>query len=498
MLPLSILITCLVGFCAITVISKEFSYAEKIGSSFLLGIGFQVIGMILLDLVGITINLSSIYSVSILFIIATLAYTLVVKKTSVKEIFIPKPIGLPSNWQKVNIPWLVIAGFATFIWWAVVKKCLFFPPFEFDTIAGYDLMAKVLSNEGTFNNSLFYSNGKSIANTAHRMVYPPLVSASFGYAYMSGAVLSKIMSTMFHTSGLILLYGLARQLKLTSLNAIVIILGVLLIPELTAHSSLSQTNMPQAMYIASGLIALLIWFKNREEQQRYFWLSLLLLSINTLCRPENIIFAFLAGVVVFVDWVEHRTKRNFVRMVIYAVVLLAPTILWSLFISINNMQPDMEASPGLLLSYDAEKFASWWGYVWGGNKEVPSGVARSKNYYALTMHLYLIMTLISSLYIAFQYRKAKLANQNQTAYALLSEQLFWLWIGLGGFVLYSFIFYLIDYNWDSLRNVLMYSYKRGMFGLMIIFTFFTFSNILSRKLFEVINHFMYGKEKKTN
>lgn len=494
MILISLLITFLVGLCTLAAISKEFSYLEKLGSMFLVGMSIQVFWMILLDFVGIPIALPSIYVGSLIYIVAMLAYMIKQQKHTLKDIFYPTPIQLPKNWQKINIPWLVVAGLALNIWWWVTQKCFFFPTFDFDAIAGYDLMAKVLASENTFNNSLFYSDGKSMPAAAHRLIYPPLVAGSFSYAYMSGLALSKIMTTLFHTSGLVLIYGLSRKIGLTALNAMCIILGILYIPELTAHASLSQTNLPQAMYTTTGFLALYVWFIDKEKNRPYLWVSMLLLSGNCIVRVENIVFGFMAGVVVLVDFLKHRDKKHLVQTVTYGVVILFPLILWNIYLKINGLSVGLAEGPSVLLFYDAEKFAEWWGFAWGGNKEVVGGIARSSNYYGMTTNIFMYMLIVSSVVVAFVYLRGRVKEPVKVK-KILFDHLYWVWMSLICFMVYTFFFYFIDYNWDSMRNVMMYSYKRGLFAVMILFVFFTFGNHASQTVFKWIERFLYPESK---
>lgn len=495
MLLLSILITLVVGFSIITAISTKFSYLEKIGASFLVGMGAQVMWMVLCDFVGISINLVSVYVGSLLLWFGSWAYIILVRKTTLKEAVYPYNPFKGKDLIRFNLPWMALMGGVAYLLWAISSKCLFWPTFEFDSVAGYDLMAKVLAHEGSFNNSLFMSNGQSIYNTAHRTIYPPLTAASFAYAYMSGAAVPKIMTTLFYSSLLIFFYGAMRRVGATHLNTAFTLLLILFIPEMTSHAALSQTNIPQAAYTATGLICIFLWAKNKEENAHFFYLSMILLSWNSMIRTENVIFNFVGGLLVLVYTLRHRQKSNFIRLVTYGIAVLLPFVLWTVYLKVNGLKPDVPADMALSFGYDAAKVKEWWGYLWGFDK-YPDGVVMNQNFYALTPHIYFFLLFVSSIYVAIRYymlRKA--ADLASGAKLFLRNHLLLVYISLLPFLVYSFFYYLVDYNWDSLRNVMIYSYKRGIFGVMTLFCFFIGTNALTKIAFDAIGVFMYGKAK---
>jgi hypothetical protein len=487
MLWISILLTILLGFSTLTIISNHFSYLEKWGASFLIGIALQVFGMILFQFLGIKITINSIYIYSVCIIALEWIFFLLTKK-SFKNAFLPYNPFLLLNPKQVNLPWFLLVSLIIYILWAITEKSLFWPTFEFDAVAGYDLVAKVLAEEGTFKNSLFMSNGISMYNMSLRAVYPPLVSGSFAYAYMSGAELSKIISSLYYISFIALLYGLLRRASLTHLASAFGILLVLFIPEMTSHAALSQTNMPQAVYTSTGLLSLYLWLKNTENNERYLWLSLLLLASNTMARSENILFAFLAGLAVLIVTLIQRTKKQWIHLIIYGTNLLIPFVLWMLFLKINHLKPAaLGEGLSLSLAYDANKFNDWWGLLWG-YKDYPEGIVMNKNFYALVPHLFFITLLISLVYALVKWISAKEKDLKP-----IQNLSFLLYISLGPFILYTVFYYFIKYDWDSIRNVMLFSYKRGLFGIMTLFVCFIMISDPAQWIFSQLNIFMFGK-----
>ncbi|WP_052598784.1 hypothetical protein [Aureispira sp. CCB-QB1] len=485
MLFISLLITFLVGFFILTTIASNFSYLERLGGASLVGLGVQVMLMIFLDFVGISVSLTNIYIGSSIAVIGSVA-CLAIQKTPIQKILLPSNLSSYKKGISINVVWCFLASLAIYLWWMVTQKCLFYPPFEFDTVAGYDLMAKVLAAEGTFDNSLFNSDGRSIFNTAHRLVYPPFVAGTFGYAYMTGAITSKIITSVIFTSFLVMMYGLLRQLELTHLNSIFIVILILLIPEFVAHSSLSQTNMPQGVYTSLGFISFFIWFRDKKNKQPYFILTLLFLAINSLIRLENVLFSFLIGLLLLAHTIQQLNKENVAQLIGYGVIVLFPILFWLLYTQVNNLLPHTPKT-GLDFSFNYDKLLQWWGYLWGGDA-IKNGVLFNKTFFGLTPYLYFAFLVISSLYLFFRYTIKQEKNKLKS---VVLDHWIMVYMTLLTLIVYSIFFYFIDYNWDSFYNVMVYSYKRGLFAVMILFSFFLGNNVLVRGFFDRVNTFIY-------
>jgi hypothetical protein len=491
MLWFSILLTVLLGYSVVSAISVNFSYLEKIGSSFLLGIGIQVFGMIIMDFINIPIKLMPIYILSFLVIAFCWFYILRIRKISFNNAIWPYNPFEGKPWDKINLPWIALMGFVVYTLWVITIKCLFWPTFEFDSVAGYDLAAKVVAAEGSFHNSLFMSNGISMYNMSLRAVYPPLVSGSFAYAYMSGAELSKVITSLYYGSFIILFYGLLRRGNLTHLGTAFIVLLTMYVPELTSHAALSQTNMPQAVYTSTGFIALFHWMVDKEKNRDFLFLSMLILSCNSIIRSENIIFGFVAGIPVLAYTLRNRTKKNLIDLLIFGTVLLFPFVLWSVYLKMEGLKPAaFENGLSLSFSYDAQKFKDWWGLLWG-YKQYPEGIVFNENFYALTPHLYVVSCFIAIAYFIFNFLSAQNEVKRAEQTIFLRKELALLYISLVPFLLYSLFFYLINYDWDTIRNVMLFSYKRGLFAVMILACTFIGLSEPFKRSFQFIGNFMY-------
>jgi len=467
---------------------------EKLGASFLLGIGIQVFWMMIFNFIGIKISLLPVYVASFLSIGLSWTYTLMWRKVALSEAVWPYNPFKNKEWHKVNLPWLVLILFISYILWAITIKCLFWPTFEFDAVAGYDLVGKIVAAEGSFYNSLFMSNGVSLHNMSLRAVYPPLVSGSFAYAYMSGAETSKIISSLYYGSFIVLMYALFRRSELTHLGTAFGLLLIIFIPEMVSHAALSQTNMPQGVYTATGFMALYLWMINKEKNAHYLFLSIFIFACNSMVRSENIIFGFVAGLAVLLHTLKNRNKKNFINLLTFGLVVLLPFILWTVFLKIYGMKP---AAPGeglsLSLAYDAQKFTDWWGFLWG-YKNYPDGLVMNQNFYALVPYLYVLFLFAAIVLAVIRYVMAADEQKKTLVKKAINKDLALLYISVAPFALYSIFYYFIDYDWDSIRNVMLFSFKRGLFGPMVLACCFIVLSEPLKLSFAAIGRFMYGKK----
>jgi hypothetical protein len=491
MIFLTLLLTYLLGYSVLNVCTPKLHYLEKIGASFLIGLGLETLWMILLDFVGIPLNLMSIYSVSLLTTGLMLYLSYKQESSLLKTLFPYNPFK-GKKWTRVNLPWLVIMGFFGYLFYIIAVKCLFWPTFEYDAVSGYDMTAKITAIEGSFRNSLFMETGMPIPRMGLRAIYPPLTQFSFALAYMSGMELSKIMTLMLDINFFILLYGLLRR-ELTHLNIAFILLMLVTIPELAGHMALSQTNLPQAVYLSTAFYSLYLWYKNEDKPQSLFYLSMLLFSCSTLIRSENIIFCMLAGALVLFNAIQQKTKKAFIQTAIYGLSMITPFVLWMLFLKVYGLKGGEASGLSLEIAYNANKASEWWGLLFGGEKR-PLGIVFNKNYYALTSYLYFITLILSSIFIGvYLYLKRNKTGIKTERQGLLKSHLSLIYISLLPFLAYSVFFYFIRYDWDSMENVIIYSYKRGLFTTMILFSIFVASNSLIKRAFDWMTRFMYPK-----
>ena len=451
MIIFSIILFFLLGFSVLNLISDQFSIGEKIGYSMLIGLPLATFIFFVLSLlkVRVTAELLIYLSLTLIIIINIINFK------SLRSLItnIKKTNFSGTNFRSYNMVWLGLLLVAGYIVYGITCKNLYWPAFAFDSVAGYDLMAKVSASEGTILNSLFDENGRAIDGSAHRIIYPPNVPVSMAIAYLNGLELPKIIISLFYIFFLISLYFISIRYNTKTGGAIIIFITVIT-PEFTAHASLAMTNMPQAIYVGLGYIALWIWITNNDN--KYLVLSAVFLAFNTWTRTEGILFSFVAGLVVL-----YYTVRNkqYMRLIVFSLIVLAPYIIWNGFLFTYNIKAAVPQQRLLVdhLFWDYDKMARLF-----SNLNVI--FFKTTVFYGAILYMFFGMLLLNSVNI---YRKAQLP---------------FLFLIFFSWLLYIFFYYQIDYSWDSLDNVIQSSYKRFFFCFIPLMAFYIASNKFSRDL----------------
>jgi len=423
--------------------------------------GFITTFMLLLNFVGLPITLTGVF-IGLFLMLIGFNYPLI---KSPQRILAQYKYSF--EFRGINFLWLLGILGVSFLFLAITIKNLYWIPISYDTIAGYDLMAKIVASEGYIvSDWLFEDSGKAISGSAHRLTYPFLLPGALALAYLSGAALSKIITSYLLFFFIFAFYGIQR--RFLSPAAAILSLGFLLLSnEMYGHAAMIMTNLPQAMYLGIGTIALVVWLQKRERP--YFWLAAIFLAFNLFTRSEGLILTGVIFSVLLWDILKSKEWKDALR---FSMTLFAPFILWQIFMLINGLG---HAYPGQSLLVkgivtDSAKFKEILTHV--------SNIIPDVRFYGLSIYAFLLI-LIANLYFTIRHK----------------DQINLLYIILIGWIAYTLLFYQIDYQWDSLRNVMYYSYKRGMFCFLPLIWFYFFNSHLLKVFFTRYEGFIFTKKR---
>lgn len=474
---IAVLISLALGWLALWSFEGERSYSllTRIGGSWLLGVGLQTLGMSLLDFMGAGVTLSNVWLFSGLLGLGFVALQYRRAQPFSIQLF---PYESRLDFKRINLFWLLLFGISAWILYGIWLKGLFFPTFAFDSVAGYDLMAKVVAAEGTWANSLFDETGRAINGSAHRLIYPPLTSGSMAYAYLAGLETPKIIMLLHYTAFLLLIYGLLRR-HTSHTGSMLITLLIIFIPEMTAHAALSLSNLPQAIYVVGGMLALYTWVRLKDE--KYFVLALALIALNTWTRSEGVLFVLIPVPLLLWPLHQQSLKQRILRAGLFIGIGFAPFLLWQLFLSSMGIGPDVDNPQLLRFAWDADKLDQLLKTTVFGFETRPA-LFFTGVYYGLNMQLFLLF-LPLSVYSFIKQPKARV------------PMLALLYICLASILSFLVFYYFIDYSWDDMSNVLSYSFKRGLFCIMPLLVLYCGLHPLSRRAFRAMDRWWYGSAK---
>lgn len=461
MLVVGLLLSTLLGFSLLHFLSFRFSVLEKVGLSFLLGIALQTFLMLLMDAVGLKLNVTNIWIVTIGAVVLLNIRTFRQRKEMVTE------------WNKtsfrvpeLNFVWLVFIAVSVYLEYMNFEKCMFYPTFDRDGLAAFDTIGWIISQEHTLRNlSIFDSQYvTNIHDPGSSITYIPMLQLSYAYVYLLGAETSKLIPALSYLSFLIAFYAVIRRF-IGHTGAAVATFFVLVTPEMLAFSSLSITNNLQAVYASLGGIYIVLWLKERKRYD--FWLASLLIAANVWMRLEGIVFVASAGIVLLIDALKEK-KVKF--LLLYSLVSIAPLLVWVIYMKFAGIYAEGIVSSKLF--WDPEKMGVIWTYL--------KYLLGNGQYYGLTFTLFWIAILANIWF---------LIKKKDQLYLLLQ-------IGLGLFF-YVLIIYQIEYKWDSIENVLGSSAKRFLFCFIPMVWCYIFTSHWGAFLFRKLEGFLSFRKEKT-
>ncbi|WP_297089126.1 glycosyltransferase family 39 protein [uncultured Draconibacterium sp.] len=456
---LSIFLAFILGFSFLRWVAGRFSFIEILGLSFPAGMGVVTFIMFLLNVVGIGLTQNSLLLAGGFCLVAfNLRYIIQPQKlVNAAEV-----VGEKQFWEvgKFNLIWLVLVMAVAGILFFVTKKSLYTPTFSTDSVSSFDLYAKAIASEGSLLNSLI--SDRSVGFGA---AYPPLTSLSLAYAYIFGFQSSKIIPALLFISFVVAFYGLAVK-NLSSTAAIMATLGLALSPELLAQSALNTTSVPQAMYASLGLIALFTWYKRKE--MKYFYLAVIMLSLNGWIRSEGIVYIFTA--LLFVFYV-HFSEKKFKNLYLLLLSLL-PFVCWQLFLKMNAaiMEPFVQVNLSIVPNMDSEYMAKILRGAWK-NFFHPS-------YYGISFYLFAAVIVIN-------------------VWAVIKKKDTFLLLALILLPLVGYLFLLnqLQLKADSIENIMDASAKRFFFGTVALIWFYVFQIYPLNRFFKGLEIFLGIPEK---
>ena len=455
---ISIVIVILLGMFLLQSIIKGFSFIELLGFSFPIGIGVVTVLMFFLEVLGLVISKENILVVVIGMILLLSAkmiynykeYILCFRRSSFQKFFL---LG------KFNLLWLTLVSGTILLLVIVSSKSLYWPTFAADSVTSFDLFGKVIASEGTILNSSIYE--KSVGFGA---AYPPLYSLSLAYVYIFGFESSKIIPVLFFISLVVGFYALLLK-NTSSIGAALGTLFMMISPELISQSAINITSVPQAMFGATGLIALLTW--NKTKETKYLYLSVLLLAFNGWIRSEGIVYigaAFLYYC--YILFVEHKV-RDYIKPVIFLFASVFPFIMWQLFMrwNINLMDSFVQVDFKMVPSFDKLRLAKI--------LSITKFNFFSNNYYGITIYVF---------FSAIVFNLIRIYSKKDSLVTLIV-----ILIPLFG---YLFLINQIELRSDSIDNIMKYSAKRFFFGIVILMWFYIVQSFPFKQIFYTLDTFL--------
>lgn len=333
---------------------------------------------------------------------------------------------------------------------------MYWPITEYDSVTGYDFMAKMIAAEGKLKVSLF--DFSTDALVISRFIYPPLVATSYSIPYLCGMALSKIMPIVFFVSLLFAFYGTLRVY--TTHTASIIVTALMAVaPEMFSHAALPLTNLPNAAYASLAIIIFYIWTDKRTNA--WLYLSAAFMAFTLFSRSDSIVFA--AATLAIMAWIVFK-ERNFADIIKYGTISLSLFVGWMLYLKfvIRSNSSDFFIKT---LFWDGERLDKITGYIL-------DFMVWETQFYGITFWMFFLLLILNVKYWKYDLTKF-----------LIVTILAWL--------AYTFLYYQMDYKVASLDMFMKASYKRGMFCFVPLAWYYVATNKASIWFFAKIDALLY-------
>ena len=426
-----------------------------LGLAFPFSFGFLTVASFVFDIIGIPISLMTGIFALIMMSIALLVLKLKTIVASIATVNVSSLVKEIIFFIKNHWGVVFLIGVIIYLLYGISLKAVLWPSAAYDTIAGYDFVAKVISLENSLNNSIF-SADHSLSSL--RSSYPPLIPINFAYAYMAGFEYPKIVSVLILLSTALVSLNVLFSASKSWFAAILFTFILLSTPEYIAMSALSMTNVTTAFYAAFGLIFIYKYFD--ENKWVDFYIGVLLLFIGMWTRTEVIIFGLISLTLLMLN---SNSPKNFKPAIILGILIIGSFIIWKFYVD-NILKVETQQSIQFIPFYDSQKLADI--------ARLVRAVTMSPQYYGWIV----IMFFVSSFTLILKKRR------KETLTLLLVIVTTWL--------AYVFLYYQmnnVDSNGRLVPNYITAGYRRGFFSFLPLIVFFLASTSFTTQFFGWIN-----------
>ena len=303
------ILTLIFGLFVSLVVVPKMNSLERLGLSYILGLGIQTFLMFAAYLFGVNFTLES--TLVILITTTSLLFPFV------KKLIRPFVHGLITaikvkNFNRVETTLLLIILF--FILFSLACT-LYWPVNSWDSLVLYDWRAK-----------LFYLNGNMDDGIRRGYFFgvPLLTSLSHTWAYFLGAEKPEFIYTLFLASFISMFFN-SLKVFTSRMISLFAVLPLVTSVDILGHSTFSYTNFPYTVYFVMSSIYLYIWMV--KGKRGYLLLSGILLGLSTWTRSTEPFW--IVNLVVLVIYSLY--KRKLLQPVVFAVPLFLIRQPWVFF-----------------------------------------------------------------------------------------------------------------------------------------------------------------------
>jgi hypothetical protein len=304
------LLTIFFGLLLTFLIIPKMHPVERLGVSYVLGLGLLTLFMFFNSLAGFNFTLPN---TLITLLISILVLLILTRKKIKPFVFELKSVFSSLN-QFSRIEKIIVLAISFLVFYSLICT-LYWPVHSWDAVSYYDFRAKVFFETGSMDEAI---------KRGYFFGYPLMTSLAHTWVYLLGGKTPLFIYTLFFASFLMMFYGALREFISRNIS---LITGFLLAttPAILGHSTFAYTNLPYTVYFVMGTVYLYIWMVKQKE--RYFILSALMVGLSTWTRISEPFW--LTNLLILILY--SLQKRKFLPPVFYSLLLFSIQQPWKMF-----------------------------------------------------------------------------------------------------------------------------------------------------------------------
>jgi hypothetical protein len=191
------------------------------------------------------------------------------------------------------------------------------PPWTYDSLVGWDLVGKIMAQEGAFRSSVF----EKIAFNA-QAVYPPLTASMYGIYYLFHPESPQWWIFVMAVAFAVLAYGEKASLLRSSFLALLGLFFILSGHEVLFYLTAAHTDVPNMVFFSLGCF----WALSYPQRRRSLAMCLVFFTAAMLTRSETLLV--IGGVVL---WMLARERFRDLRPLWILLPAALFFVFWNLF-----------------------------------------------------------------------------------------------------------------------------------------------------------------------
>ncbi len=302
-------LTIFFGLLLTLVFVPKMNSVERLGVSYLLGLGILTLLMFFYSLAGYKFTLFNTLVLLSMLILILLFLTRKKIKPFILELKSAFSFRRFSSVEKI------IVGVTVFFLLYSLISTLYWPVHSWDALVLYDWRAKLFVDTGGME--------EGIAR-GYFFGYPLLTSLAHTWAYLLGGDNPLFIYTLFLVSFTTIFYWALREFS-SRIISLIATLFLVTTPVILGHSTFAYTNLPYAIYFVMGTIHLYIWMV--RQKGGYLVLSALMVGLSAWTRiSEPFWLTNLTILILYSLW-----KRKFLSPILYSLFFFSIQQPWKIF-----------------------------------------------------------------------------------------------------------------------------------------------------------------------